>query len=103
MALSLALILFQHLIDGFHNRDLRQLVADLPGITAGEYTTSQMTYDLRRLSESPLLPAIVRIALPTGMRSGEILSLTWNQVNLVNRVITVGTAKTSSGTGRTTR
>ena len=52
-------------------------------------------------SESPLLPAIVRIALLTGMRSGEILSLTWGQVDLLNRVVTVGTAKTSSGTGRT--
>ena len=31
MALLLALTLFQHLIDGFHNRDLRGLVADLPG------------------------------------------------------------------------
>ena len=49
MALFLALTLFQHLIDGFHNRDLRQLVADLLGVTAPEYTTSQMTYDLRRL------------------------------------------------------
>jgi len=49
MALFLALTLFQHLIDGFHNRDLRLLVADLLGVTASEYTTSQMTYDLRRL------------------------------------------------------
>ena len=49
MALFLALTLFQHLIDGFHNRDLRQLVADLLGVTVSEYTTSQMTYDLRRL------------------------------------------------------
>ena len=49
MALFLALTLFQHLIDGFHNRDLRQLVADLLGVAANEYTTSQMTYDLRRL------------------------------------------------------
>jgi hypothetical protein len=49
MALFLALTLFQHLIDGFHNRDLRLLVADLLGVTASEYTTSHMTYDLRRL------------------------------------------------------
>jgi integrase len=35
------------------------------------------------------------------MRSGEILSLTWGQVDLLNRVVTVGKAKTSSGTGRT--
>jgi hypothetical protein len=48
MALFLALTLFQHLIDGFHNRDLRSLVADLLGVTISEYTGSQMTYDLRR-------------------------------------------------------
>src|SRR3954465_4311446 len=49
MALLLALTLFQHLIDGFHNRDLRGLVSDLLGVTTEQYTASQMTYDLRRL------------------------------------------------------
>ena len=32
MALFLTLTLFQHLIDGFYNRDLRGLVADLLGL-----------------------------------------------------------------------
>lgn len=49
MALFLALTLFQHLIDGFHNRDLRVLVADLLGVTTEQYRASQMSYDLRRL------------------------------------------------------
>ena len=49
MALLLALTLFQHFIDGFHNRDLRVLVIDLLGTTSEQYTASQMTYDLRRL------------------------------------------------------
>ena len=49
MALFLALTLFQHLIDGFHNRDLRVLVCDLLGVTTEQYTAGQMTYDLRRL------------------------------------------------------
>jgi hypothetical protein len=49
MTLFLALTLFQHLIDGFHNRDLRALVVDLLGVNRAEYTASQMTYDLRRL------------------------------------------------------
>jgi hypothetical protein len=49
MALFLALTLFHHLIDGFHNRDLRSLVVDLLGVTGKDYTASQMTYDLRRL------------------------------------------------------
>lgn len=49
MALLLGLTLFQHLIDGFHNRDLRSQVVDLLGLTTGQYTAGQMTYDLRRL------------------------------------------------------
>jgi hypothetical protein len=49
MALFLALTLFQHLIDGFHNRELHELVSDLLGLTTEQYTASQMTYDLRRL------------------------------------------------------
>lgn len=49
MALLLALTLFQHLIDGFHNRDLRALMAHLLGVTMEQYTGNQMTYDLRRL------------------------------------------------------
>jgi hypothetical protein len=49
MALLLALTLFQHLIDGFHNRDLRAIVMDLLGVTSEQYTVRQMTYDLRRL------------------------------------------------------
>ena len=49
MALFVALALFQHLIDGFHNRDLRQHVIALLGVTGQQYTASQMTYDLRRL------------------------------------------------------
>lgn len=49
---------------------------------------------------SPLVGAFVRIALLTGMRAGEITSLIWERVDLANRVVTVGRAKTSSGTGR---
>jgi hypothetical protein len=49
MALLLGLTMFQHLINGFHNHDLRQQVADLLGLTLAEYTPHQMTYDLRRL------------------------------------------------------
>jgi len=49
MALLVALTLFQHLIDGFHNRELRRHVIALLGTTGQQYTASQMTYDLRRL------------------------------------------------------
>lgn len=47
---------------------------------------------------------VVRTAIPllmlTGLRSGEALGLQWRQVDLFERTITVGRAKTSSGTGR---
>lgn len=36
----------------------------------------------------------------TGLRSGEALSLRWRQIDLFDRTMTVGRAKTSSGTGR---
>jgi hypothetical protein len=49
IALSLALTLFQHLVNGFQNTDLRQQVAYLLGVTMSYYTANQMTYDLRRL------------------------------------------------------
>jgi hypothetical protein len=49
MALFLALTLFHHLINGFRNSDLRLHVAELLGVSTAEYTTNQMTYDLRRL------------------------------------------------------
>ncbi|HYI92239.1 MAG TPA: site-specific integrase, partial [Bryobacteraceae bacterium] len=51
-------------------------------------------------NRSQVLGTFVRVALLTGMRSGEITSLTWGQVDFERRVITVGKAKTSSGTGR---
>ena len=49
MSLLMALTMFQHLINGFHNRDLRAQVIDLMGVPESQYATSQMTYDLRRL------------------------------------------------------
>ena len=51
-------------------------------------------------NRSQLLRTFVRLALFTGMRSGEITNLTWKQIDFERRVLTVGKAKTSSGTGR---
>ncbi len=51
-------------------------------------------------NRNPVLYTFLRVALTTGMRSGEIITLTWGQVDLEKHVITVGRAKTSSGTGR---
>lgn len=46
---------------------------------------------------SAYLKPIVLLALNTGMRRGEILSLEWSQVDLVNRLISINNAKTSHG------
>lgn len=50
---------------------------------------------------TPHLSTLVPLLLLTGMRAGEALSLTWGQVDLIDRTLTVGRAKTSNGTGRT--
>jgi len=46
MALAGALCLMVHAVSGFTNKSLRGLVA---GLLGGDYTASQMSYDLRRL------------------------------------------------------
>lgn len=51
-------------------------------------------------NRSQILATLVRVALLTGMRSGEITSLRWGQIDFAKQVISVGRAKTSSGTGR---
>jgi len=51
-------------------------------------------------ARSPILGTLIRVGLLTGMRSGEFTGLTWGQVDMGRRILTVGRAKTSSGTGR---
>lgn len=51
-------------------------------------------------NRSRTIGTFVKVALLTGMRSGEILGMTWGQLDLSCRTLTVGRAKTSSGTGR---
>ncbi len=50
------------------------------------------------MSEEPR--AHVTLALNTGMRRGEIQSLTWGQIDLEGRRLTVGDSKTAAGRGR---
>ena len=49
---------------------------------------------------TPHLSTLIPLLLLTGMRAGEALSLTWGQVDLIDKALTVGRAKTSNGTGR---
>ena len=49
---------------------------------------------------SPVIGFFVREDLLTGMRSGELQTLTWGQVDFEKRIVTVGKAKSEAGTGR---
>ena len=51
-------------------------------------------------NKSPTIGTFVRVALLTGMRSGEIRGLEWGQINLGQREFTVGKSKTRGGAGR---
>ncbi|MHB8543312.1 MAG: site-specific integrase [Leptospirales bacterium] len=44
-------------------------------------------------SGSPVLPDIVRLALETGMRQGEIAGMTWDMVDLSKRTVTLPVTK----------
>jgi integrase len=56
--------------------------------------------DVAATLRSPVVRTAIPFLMLTGLRSGEALGLRWSQVNLFDRTIVVGRAKTSSGTGR---
>jgi integrase len=72
------------------------------------YVTKRMERILEPDEETRLLAAcdhvrsrflrpIIVLALNTGMRRGELLSLSWRQIDLIHRTIRILTAKTGSG------
>ena len=69
MALTGALCVFIHAVAGFTNKSLRGLVA---GLLGRDYTTNQMTYDLRRLRLHGLIERIPKTntytLTPDGLR-----------------------------------
>ena len=69
MALTGALCVFVHAVAGFTNKSLRGLVA---GLLGSEYTTNQMTYDLRRLRLHGLIERVPKsntyVLTPEGLR-----------------------------------
>jgi integrase len=56
--------------------------------------------DAVEAGQSPILKTLVPLLLLTGMRKDEAFTLQWRQIDLLNTHLTVGRAKTSSGTGR---
>jgi integrase len=57
-------------------------------------------FEALRSHHTPHVQTLIPLLLLTGMRAGESLCLTWGQVDFFNSTLTVGRAKTSSGTGR---
>ena len=57
-ALLVALVSFRVLPNGFQNRQLREMVAPLLGLSVNEYNPGRMTYDLRRLRLRGLIKRI---------------------------------------------
>jgi integrase len=55
---------------------------------------------LAACASNTLLNAVVSIALNTALRKNEIRTLRWNQIDFEKRTVTVGKAKTPSGSGR---
>jgi integrase len=75
------------------------VVGPIPRSPAGNQEEARL---LKAAGEarSPVLATFVKALLLTGMRCGELTGMRWEQVNLEQRVITVGEAKTNAGTGR---
>jgi hypothetical protein len=69
MALAGALCVMVHAVAGFTNKSLRSLVA---GLLGGDYTSAQMTYDLRRLRLHGLITRLpgthTYVTTPDGLR-----------------------------------
>jgi hypothetical protein len=77
-ALLTALPIFRLQPDGFSNRDLRPLIAQLRGLAPKDITTGQMTYDLRRLRLHGLIQRIPHThryrVTDTGLQTAMFLS-----------------------------
>jgi integrase len=55
---------------------------------------------LAACGSNALLVAVVTLALNTALRKNEIRTLRWSQIDFEKRTVTVGRAKTQSGSGR---
>jgi predicted MarR family transcription regulator len=78
MALTGALCAYIHVVAGFTNHSLRGRVA---GLLEREYTTSQMTYDLRRLRLHGLIERVPRTHRYTLTPDGLRVAVFYNKVH----------------------
>jgi integrase len=83
------------------------LQPDVKMLTVRDDTGKALTAEEEQLllaacasSRSRALLPVVTLAMNTGMRRGEILGLTWAQVDFLNERLTVGKSKTAAGQGR---
>lgn len=81
MALAGALCVMVHAVSGFTNKSLRSLVAGLLGV---DYSTHQMTYDLRRLRLQRLTERLPRtntyVTTPAGLRTAVFYTKVHNRI-----------------------
>ncbi len=56
--------------------------------------------DLKATRSEMIKPAIA-LALNATLRDSEVKTLTWDRINFLKRILTVGKSKTNAGTGRT--
>lgn len=90
------------------NRLWAEIQPDVKMLTVRDEAGKALTADEERrlrtaCAESrsrALLPAVT-LALNTGMRRGEILSLKWSQIDFLDERVIVGKSKTDAGHGRT--
>lgn len=85
------------------SHDLQKVKAQTVDNAKVRYLSKDEEYRLREsLAKFDIkhLTTIVILAINTGMRKGEILSLNWNDVNLENKVLTVDFQNAKSGNTR---
>lgn len=82
MALTGALAVFVHAVAGFTNKSLRGLDA---GLLGHDYTTSQMTYDLRRLRLHGIIPRVPHTNTYTLTPEGTRVAIFYTKVH--NRLL----------------
>lgn len=94
----LRMILRQAMADGLLPRNVVELVK-LPRLEQREpshYSSAQAWQFLDAIADDPLHPLFV-VAFGTGLRRGELLALTWHDVDLDAGVLLVRRSKTAAG------